>query len=181
MKYVIPVLMAALTLLASSGSIAGEISVYRDKDGVLNLTDRPAPSGVRVEHVIRYKEKKAAELNQRQQPVEQKRLENEKIQHLRDKTARARKEAETESGRAREKSGLPSSILKTIKPCQTASDGAIENRPGTSPPPRNRHRPGPMRPSPGQITPPNISRKQPTPGLTIKNKDISQVFNVCTR
>ena len=104
-------LIIAVTVASfvSSGILAGEISVYQDEEGVINLTDRPVPSGTRVQHVIRYKKKSAEELDQAKAAENQNRRttelqkEAEKTRGLQEAAVKAREEAEKESTAAREK------------------------------------------------------------------------------
>ncbi len=109
MKKPLPVLIAVVILFMYTGLSAGEISIYKDKEGVINLTDKPAPSGARVQDVVRYKEKSAAELEQQQQLGDQnmrefrQQQEIQKAQKLRDDAEKASKQAEEESALAREK------------------------------------------------------------------------------
>ena len=104
-----PFLATAAILLLCTGLNAGEISIYKDKDGVINLTDRPAPSGTRVQDVIRYKKKSPADFEQQQQLDEQRRhefqrqQENQRVRELRINADKAGKQAEAESVLAREK------------------------------------------------------------------------------
>ncbi len=109
MRKVLPVMTVVFALLGPPGSDAGEISVYTDQNGVINLTDRPVPAGARVRHVIRYKEKSAADLEQQQalyqhtQQAVAKQKEARKYRELNEEAARARAEAEEKSTLAREK------------------------------------------------------------------------------
>ncbi len=109
MKTALPVLTAALVLFMSAGLNAGEISIYKDKDGVIILTDKPAPSNARVQDVIRFKEKIAADFKQPQQLDGQRRREFQQQQEtqtareLRDKATETSKLAEEESALARKK------------------------------------------------------------------------------
>jgi len=108
MKNALPVLTAALLLLMGAVLGAGEISIYQDKDGVINLTDKPAPSGTRVQDVIRYKKKSPADFEKQQQLDEQRRhefrrqQENQRGRELRINADKASKQAEEESVLARE-------------------------------------------------------------------------------
>ena len=121
MKTVLPVLTAALALLLSTGLNAGEITVYKDQDGVINLTDRPVPADAKIQQVIHYKEKSAAELAEQQNVAEQKRQaaenqkESRKFRELKEEAARARAEAEKESALAREKIKTAKAYLERYK------------------------------------------------------------------
>jgi|GEM_PF-779550 len=103
------IIAAVLTSFGSSTVMAGEISVYKDEDGVINLTDRPAPSGARVQHVIRYKKKSTSDLDQEKAADDQKRQaaelqkDVEQNQALQNAAVKAREEAEKENALAREK------------------------------------------------------------------------------
>ena len=104
-----PFLATAVILLLFTGLNAGEITIYKDKDGVINLTDKPAPSGARVQDVIRYKKKSTADLEQQQQLDDQRRQEfqrqqeTQRTRELRSNADKASKQAEEESILAREK------------------------------------------------------------------------------
>ena len=115
------VMTAVLILFAITDLLAGEISVYKDQDGVINLTNRPAPEGVRVQHVIRYEEKSAADLEQAQALDEQKRRDADrekdarKTRELTEKATRATAEAEEERVQAREKTEEAEQYLERYK------------------------------------------------------------------
>jgi hypothetical protein len=121
MKTVLPVFTAALALLMSTGLDAGEITVYKDKDGVINLTDRPVPADARIQQVIHYKEKSAAELAEQQTAEAQRRqaTKNQKealqIRELKANAARTGAEAEKESALAREKIKAAEAYLERYK------------------------------------------------------------------
>ena len=99
MKNALPVLTAALILFMCAGLSAGEISIYKDKDGVINLTDKPAPPDARVQDVIRYRQKSTAELKQQQRQDEESRQklrsqqDAQRARGLSDNAEKARKEA----------------------------------------------------------------------------------------
>ena len=77
MKNMLPAITAAVTLLLISNLGAGEISVYKDKDGVINLTNRPVSSDTRVQQVIRYKDRhpEALKPSQEGSPKDRSRIE----------------------------------------------------------------------------------------------------------
>ncbi len=109
MRKVLPAMTVVFALLVPSGTDAGEIAVYTDPNGVINLTDRPVPVGARVQHVIRYKEKSAADLEQQQVLHEQTQHAAEKqkktliIRELKEKAVQAKAKAERAGALAREK------------------------------------------------------------------------------
>lgn len=121
MKTVLPVLIAALALLMFTGLDAGEITVYKDQDGVINLTDRPAPAGAHVQQVIHYQKQSPAEL-EAQQAREEQRLKAadqaaaaDHIRDLKEKAARASAEADKESALAREEIEAAEAYLERYK------------------------------------------------------------------
>ena len=109
MKNTLPAITAAVTLLLVANLGAGEISVYKDKDGVITLTDRPLPSGTRVQHVIHYKDRHPETLKPPQEGALKNRSridpdsETRRIRELREKADRTSKKAEKERARARER------------------------------------------------------------------------------
>jgi len=121
MKTTLPVLITAFMLLAATGLEAGEITVYKDQDGVINLTDRPAPADARIQLVIPYKEKSAAELEQqriRDEETRQAAVKQEKYRNtmkLKEEANQASAEAARESALAREKIKAAEAYLKRYK------------------------------------------------------------------
>jgi len=118
MKTLLTGLIVSLALLVSTGLNAEEITVYKDQDGVINLTDRPAPADAQIQQVIHYKEESAAELTEQQKMAEQKHQDSEKqkealeLQELKEKAARARAEADKERALAREKTKAAEAYLE---------------------------------------------------------------------
>jgi hypothetical protein len=121
MKTLLPVFTAVLALLIATGLDAGEITIYKDIEGVINLTDRPAPADARIQHVISYKKKSAAELEQQRtldvgkRQAAAKREEARKTRELKEKANRARVEAEKESALASEKIKAAEAYLERYK------------------------------------------------------------------
>ena len=115
------VLTAVFIVFVNTELPAGEITVYKDRDGVINLTDRPVPADARIQQVIHYKKKSAAKLAEQQTAAEQKRQVAEKrketlnIRELKAKAARAGAEAEKESALAREKIKTAEAYLERYK------------------------------------------------------------------
>ena len=107
MKNALPVLIFIAVFFMCGGLNAGEISIYRDKNGVINLTDKPAPPDARVQEIIRFKKNtddfKQPQLNEQSGREFQKRQEARKIRELNANAEKTRKEAEKESALAREK------------------------------------------------------------------------------
>lgn len=114
-------MITTVVCFSGSGLSAGEISVYQDDDGVINLTDRPVPSGTRVQHVIRYNEKSAAELERQKVSDDQKQrgaeLERDvqNAQALHEAAAQAREEADKENALAREKTEAANKYLERYR------------------------------------------------------------------
>ena len=121
MNKIVTIIAAVLWLSGPAVLAAGEIAVYRDKDGVINLTDRPAPAGAEIQEIIRYKEKSATDLAAKQAAEEQwrqddqKRRQDQKIRELSKKAALAREAAEKESALAREKTEAAEAYLERYK------------------------------------------------------------------
>jgi hypothetical protein len=113
-------LIAVATFFLVAHLDAGEISIYRDQDGVITLTDRPVPAGTRVEKVVPYKEKSPAEP---QQPGKMgggslstpETMEARRIRDLQERAKLLRKEAETESALAREKIKVAEEYLEEYR------------------------------------------------------------------
>ena len=110
-----------LVCLAYPKLIAGEIFIYKDKQGVINLTDRPVPRGTRVQQVIRYRAGDSAETGLAPErsktgvPATGQKSRARQINTLKKKAERARQAAETERVAAREKIEAAEAYLERYK------------------------------------------------------------------
>jgi len=108
MKYACTV--AAILILLSIGLnlSAGEIIMWTDQDGNLNITNLSPPKGVKIENVIPYKEETEKEIKEYERIQDQQhrhRLKQQKIQeaqHAQIEAEKAKKEAEEAMSRVEE-------------------------------------------------------------------------------
>ncbi|MCP3952555.1 MAG: DUF4124 domain-containing protein [Desulfobacterales bacterium] len=122
MKNRLPALATVIALVVmATVADAGTIFVYKDKDGVINLTDRPVPAGTPVQFYIPYEENLPTDQKQQQELDKQKHAAadqqeaDRKIRELKEKAARASAEAEKEHALAQEQIKNTEAYLKRYR------------------------------------------------------------------